>query len=62
MDMACERAAIGSGLRGASRDAWTRQTWDRYVAEAVNQSRAHGAELQTLWRDAAYLDRLAGAL
>ena len=36
--------------------------WDRYVTEAVNQARAHGPELQALWRDAVHLERLAGAV
>ena len=36
--------------------------WDRYVTEAVNQARVHGPELQALWRDAAHLERLAGAV
>ena len=36
--------------------------WDRYVIKAVNQARAQGRELQALWRDAAHLERLAGAV
>ncbi len=36
--------------------------WDRYVTEAVNQARAHGPELQALWRDATRLERLAGVV
>ena len=62
MDMACERAAIGSSPPALQRDSWNRQMWDRYVTEAVNQARAHGPELQALWRDAAHLKRLAGAV
>ena len=62
MDMACERAAIGSSPPGLQRDSWNRQMWDRYVTEAVNQARVHGPQLQALWRDAAHLERLAGAV
>jgi len=62
MDMACERAAIGPTPYGATRDSWNKRAWNRYVAEAVNQSRAHSAELQALWRDAIHLERLADAL
>ena len=62
MDMACERAAVGSSPPGLQRNGWNRQMWDRYVTEAVNQARAHGPELQALWRDAARLERLAGVV
>lgn len=60
MDQACERAAVGSTPHRAERSAWSRQVWDRHISEAVQQSRARGAELQALRREAAHLDRLAG--
>lgn len=64
MDLACEYAAIGSvpSTHAGNRETWTRQIWDRYVAEAVNQAHARGSELQALLRDAARLERLAGVL
>lgn len=62
IETACERAAIGPGLHDTPRDTWTKQKWERYVAEAVNQSRTHGAELQALRRDASHLERLAGVV
>lgn len=60
MDQACERAAVGSTPHRAERSTWNKQEWDRYISEAVQQSRARGAELQALWREATHLDRLAG--
>ena len=41
---------------------WTRQAWDRYVAEAVNQARVRGDELHALLRDAQRLEHLAAAV
>ncbi len=63
MDLACEFAATGPALSSSEgcRETWTRQAWNRYVAEAVNQARNRGAELHALLRDAAHLERLASA-
>jgi len=62
MGHACERAALEpDGCPSLpERRSWDRQTWDRYVVEAVRQAHAHAVELETLRRGAAQLDRLAG--
>lgn len=62
---ACKVAALRPDLCSSTtkRHDWNRRsssgrTWDRYVAEAVRQAQARAAELETLHRETAQLDRL----
>lgn len=60
--IACERAA-GHGRRGhrppPDRRVWDRQTWNRYLREAVSQERELGPALRRLHEDIAALERLS---
>ena len=63
IDRACEREALRHHRRVSQRrEAWDRQTWRRYVAEAVRQTQLHAPELGRLRREAAHLERLIRTL
>lgn len=59
---ACERAA-GHGRRGhrppPDRRAWDRNTWHRYLREAVSQERELGPALRRLHGEVEALERLS---
>jgi hypothetical protein len=62
IDRACEREALRHRRPVfGKREAWDRQTWRRYVAEAIRQSQLHAPELGRLRREAASFERLVQA-
>jgi hypothetical protein len=63
IDRLCEREALRHRRRVlGSREAWDRQTWRRYVAEAIRQTHLHASELARLRREAGALERLIQTL
>jgi hypothetical protein len=63
IDRLCEREALRHRRRVlGSREAWDRQAWRRYVAEAIRQTQLHASELARLRREAGALERLIRTL
>jgi hypothetical protein len=59
IDRLCEREALRHRRRVlGSREAWDRQTWRRYVAEAIRQTQLYASERARLRREAGVLERL----